>query len=146
LHILEKELLVAEIVASGINDLLSIIDSHINTGKVVVKSLKSIGLISSLSDTVLVEILQFSNLSKVVLSLELEDLNLLLKVSGLKSEISINIALLSVILVQSEGFEVAVVKQAFLAGQLLLKVHRLLIPIEKVIQIIILTVFVNSRK
>ena len=139
MHILEKELLVAEIVASGINDLLSIIDSHINTGKVVVKSLKSIGLISSLSDTVLVEILQFSNLSKVVLSLELEDLNLLLKVSGLKSEISINIALLSVILVQSEGFEVAVVKQAFLAGQLLLKVHRLLIPIEKVIQIAMLT-------
>jgi hypothetical protein len=139
LHILEKELLVAEIVASGINDLLSIIDSHINTGKVVVKSLKSIGLISSLSDTVLVEILQFSNLSKVVLSLELEDLNLLLKVSGLKSEISINIALLSVILVQSEGFEVAVVKKAFLAGQLLLKVHRLLIPIEKVIQIVMHT-------
>ena len=139
MHILEKELLVAEIVASGINDLLSIIDSHINTGKVVVKSLKSIGLISSLSDTVLVEILQFSNLSKVVLSLELEDLNLLLKVSGLKSEISINIALLSVILVQSEGFEVAVVKKAFLAGQLLLKVHRLLIPIEKVIQIVMHT-------
>ena len=139
MHILEKELLVAEIVASGINDLLSIIDSHINTGKVVVKSLKSIGLISSLSDTVFVEILQFSNLSKVVLSLELEDLNFLLKVSGLKSEISINIALLSVILVQSEGFEVAVVKQAFLAGQLLLNVHRLLIPIEKVIQIVMHT-------
>jgi len=99
LHILEKELLVAEIVASGINHLLSIIDSQINTREVIVKSLKSIRLIGGFSDAALIKILKLGNLSEIVLSLELENFDLFFKVSSLKSEVSIDIALLCVILV-----------------------------------------------
>lgn len=109
LYIFEKELLVAKIVTSRINNLLGIFDSHANTRHVIVKCLKSIRLVSSFTDSALIEILELSNLSPVVLSLKLKYFHLLFQVGGLKSEIRVSIALFGVILVQSQRFEVAVV-------------------------------------
>jgi hypothetical protein len=54
LDILKEELLVSELVAAGINDLLGVIDSQVHSREIVVELLESLGLVGSLSNSVLV--------------------------------------------------------------------------------------------
>lgn len=128
LHVLKKELLVSEVVASRIDDLLGVVDSEVHAGEIIVESLEAIGLLGCLPHSVLVEILQLLDLPPVVLSLQLEHLDLLVEICGLKSQLSVAVALLGVVLVQSEGLEMSVVEETLLSRKFLLQIVALLVP------------------
>ncbi len=87
-------------------------------------------MISSLTGSLLIEILKLGNFTPVILALELEDFNLLVEVSSLKSEISINVTLLGIVLVKTKALEVTVIEKTLLSGQFLLQIVALLVPIQ----------------
>jgi hypothetical protein len=97
----------------------------------IVERLVSVAVLSGLADSLLVHVLELADLAPVVLSLEFEDLNFLVKVSGLQAEVAVDVALLGVVLVETEALEVAVVQQSLLPGQLLLQIMALLVPTRK---------------
>ena len=85
-------------------------------------------MVGSLSHSILVEVLELLNLSPVILSLELEDLDFLVQIGCLESELSIRVAFLGIVLVQAKALKVSVVQESLLARKLLLKIVALLVP------------------
>lgn len=99
-----------------------------DSGQIVVESLEAVGLVGGLAYAALVEVLELLDLPPVVLALQLVDLDLLVEVGGLESQLGVSVALLGVVLVQAQALEVSVVEQALLARELLLQVVALLVP------------------
>ena len=78
--------------------------------EIVVKSFETVSLLGCLPHSVFVKVLQLLYLSPVILSLQLQHLNLLIEVCCLQSQLSIAVSFLGVVLVQSEGLEVSVIE------------------------------------
>jgi hypothetical protein len=92
----------------------------VHAGEIVVEALEAVGLVGCLSHSVFVEVLQLLDLPPVVLSLQLQHLNLLVEVGCLESQLRVPVALLGVIFIKPEALEVSVVEETLLSRQLLL--------------------------